>query len=317
MIGLNHPTGLVKTNAKQILYFITILLSFGLLTMDLNFLSVHYPYNFLQNYTHVIIFMIIIQPIYKLLPFKRHKLMITFIIALSFAFSTEILQIFNSRDADPLDFLFNFCGITVAVLWIVLKNSSSEKIKRSIKIYIVALLSIIMSSFFYGFSSIIYTQYRYSEMLPLLADFENRWELERLVTRGTTQFELSTEHVGHGSFCLEVNFDLSRYSRVDVRAIPSNWSQYQTFCFDVFNPREEVIDLNVRFYDRHSLQFAKQCGTTVKLNPGDNNIRIPIATIKNSLPGFISKPGEVQKIVFYIFNPQKRYTLFFDYLRFE
>jgi glycopeptide antibiotics resistance protein len=302
---------------NHILFFTLLLISISLLSLDIEMLQIGYPYEYLQNYAHVIIFIIIISAIYKILPKNKPKLILATIIAVVLAFLTEIFQFFTSRDADIFDLMLNFSGIGIAVCWILLKHTSQRINLTFIRICLFSLSFITLSTFLYQTITLFYAEYRYNKMLPTLASFENEWELERWYHKGTEEFKLSHDFSTFGNSSIKVEFHKSSYPRFGLLRIPEDWSKFQYFSFDVLNPDTTIMDLNLRFDDTLSENYATRGRALLKIHPGKNKIEIPLMDIEQSPPKRFLNMKNMQKIVIFLNKPSEKCTLFFDYFRLE
>jgi hypothetical protein len=61
-----------------------------------------------------------------------------------------------------------------------------------------------------------------------------------------------------------------------------NWRGHTDFRFDVFNPAKEDVELEVNVLHARSKNYNTRISTLVQLRPGKNEVRLPIAGMKNN-----------------------------------
>ena len=307
----------LQFSKRHIFSLLLLLVSIGLLSLNLNFLAISPPYEFIQNFAHILIFLFITLAIYKALPVSKYRIVMTFTIATVISFTTEVFQFFGARDADILDILLNFSGIAMATSWFLSKRTKKKTNKYFFTISLLFLIGITTSAFTYKCSSALYKQYQLRKMLPFISDFETEWELVRWESDRNAEMSLSNKQVTRGKFSLQVNFQQSSFPRICSHSIPKDWSKYNRFLFDIINPQDEIIPLKLKFVDNYTNNDKCFGRILIKLMPGINSIDLSLNEIRNSIIERNLNIQNIRGVTFYLSDPPKKYTLFFDNIRFE
>jgi len=124
----------------------------------------------------------------------------------------------------------------------------------------------------------------------------------------------SKHHVTHKSFSLQVYLPKIDYPGIYSSDFPKNWSNYSYLSADVF--REETNDipilLVVRIDDQSSRSYEDRYHWDMSLQPGINRVHIQIKTIQSSI-----NIQQIRAVYFFLQEPKKRTTLYFDNIRLE
>jgi len=140
-----------------------------------------------------------------------------------------------------------------------------------------------------------------------LCDFENKKIWDTSPDSGFN-ISLSKEHVTDGAHSLKVVYPVSEYPSINTRKLDRDWSGYEYFCFDVFNPQNETLDFTVRIDD----VYKNRANIEIPLKKGKSSVKIPISRISNKIDA-----GSVTYVVLFLSDPRKRYTIYFDNMRLE
>ncbi len=119
---------------------------------------------------------------------------------------------------------------------------------------------------------------------------------------------VSREHATDGTHSLKVTYPIDDYPGINTRKLDQDWSKYDYFCLDVFNPQDETLDFTIRL-DESS---KKRANIGIPLKKGENTIKIPISRISSKIDA-----SNVAYVVLFLNEPSKRYTLYFDNMRLE
>jgi len=302
---------------KFIFPSLVLIICIGLLILDLKSLDIQYPYDFLKNYAHVLIFLIITATIYHLLPDLKSKIGITGTIAVILAIATEFYQTYSPRDADSFDLMLNFSGIGIILSWYSLKKTPPGLRRKFIKISFICLIFITLNSFLFDSISAAYTLYRFNRMIPVLADFENEWELERWESNGYSKLSRSDEFASNGNFSVKIVFDKSTYPGIHLNPFLKNWADYNYLSFYAFNPQDKNLKLYLRFDDSESIDYPTRGKAAIELMPGLNKIKLPIDVIKKSPPNKMLNMQEIQQVIFFLYQPLENMILYLDFVWLE
>ena len=138
-----------------------------------------------------------------------------------------------------------------------------------------------------------------SELPPVkvLADFEDG-------QRGIfSSGKVTTDNVPDGKYGLVIDVDYATVERTAAK--PMDWSGYDYFTFDTYNPHDEPVDVLVEIRDALTREYWTRVNYNTIIPPGKSSITIPT----DIYVGEKSRPGRAlaaDKITMLIINPQKK-----------
>jgi hypothetical protein len=149
------------------------------------------------------------------------------------------------------------------------------------------------------------------EIAMIISNFENEKEIELWKIQGV-KTEITKENVPEGKNALKVDFPGSEmdtwpgiYKELFLKE--SDWTNFDAFTFDVYNPNEEDIPVYLRIDDREGNKFYWSYMCQKKKI---TNVVLEVDTIQNL------NIKKVKGILVYLRMPRKNYTLIFDNFRF-
>lgn len=147
----------------------------------------------------------------------------------------------------------------------------------------------------------------------ILYDFETDLSLDQFHWRCHTLFSLTDQHATSGKKSLKMEFYPSPYPGIAPQLVFNDWSRYDYFSFDVFNPLDTAVHLTLRIDDqKDAFDFNQRYNKRLKLKPGMNYFKIPLKSLKTSN---IKRPlnlREIYQFLLFIVDPKQKYTLYFD-----
>lgn len=151
---------------------------------------------------------------------------------------------------------------------------------------------------------------------PLLAGFESSLELTRW--GGDAEIALDTSRVSEGNSSARIDLTTRQYSGVSLRHFPGDWRGWNTLAFEVYNPGSR-IELHYRVHDdlhQGDMQsYANRFNGTVLLNPGWNEILIPLAEIMHGPVGREMDLSRIRGFGIFVMQQNERRVLFLDDVR--
>ena len=137
-------------------------------------------------------------------------------------------------------------------------------------------------------------QFQAAQNFPVIADFETRLELYQY--HGT--LERSDLVHAHGNYSLQLTLYAAEYSGINIKRSFADWTPYNYLKVDIFIPDSEPLDIVIRVNDiAHDLAGWKdddRYNHRVRLQPGWNNLALPIADVRNAPT---TRLMDMQKIV--------------------
>ena len=152
----------------------------------------------------------------------------------------------------------------------------------------------------------------------VLFDFESDAELDLFYWKCHTLFTLSDEYATHGNSSLKLQLYPSDYPGLQPMLDGNDWRNYETFCFDIYNPERETLQIHVRIDDRKDYpEFGERYNETFTIQPGLNQVRIPLKTLITSGTKRTLNLENIRRLFIFMIRPENRAVLYVDYLRIE
>jgi len=254
-------------------------------------------YRSLWDGGHFVLFAAIVFVLTKLSFIKNKS---WYVIALAVApfcvilgFSTEFLQLLVGRSfqyADVVnDVIGGYAGFLLSRLTLSFSSEPSNHLTKnqlSLKRvgFVVSLLILSLA----GFREFLYTSVHVWNMkldFPVLADFEAPLELDRW-EHNRVSITKSSLVVRNDEFSLKAVFHPAKYPGIVLRRLIHNWNKFNYLNLSINNPSDNVININLKIYDSthtfRNYRYNDRYNKNLTLNPGWNDIRIPIEEIRNS-----------------------------------
>jgi len=196
------------------------------------------------------------------------------------ALLSELVQPLTGRSFSIVDILRNFLGISIGHITFILFKQSPVLKKWRIPLMgllaILTLLGINQPLWFWYLSTT-------KPTWPVLADFEHTRSLTYVRKLGgvsVTRVNAPTTWLENKSSVVEIEKDTRRYSGFSLFDFEQDWRSMTYFEFDVFNPENELVVLNVRINDtHHNNQYFDRFNQSIDVAPGASRITIPLATV--------------------------------------
>jgi hypothetical protein len=150
----------------------------------------------------------------------------------------------------------------------------------------------------------------------ILFDFESDSDLDQLYWNCHTLYSLSNDHATHGSRSLKMEVYPSDYPGLIPMLAVTDWRGYGEFCFDVYNPSNQALQIGVRIDDRKDYpDFADRYNKNFVVNKGNNHIVIPLETLISSGSNRPLNPAQIQRLFIFMRHPVKKTILYIDNLK--
>jgi hypothetical protein len=150
----------------------------------------------------------------------------------------------------------------------------------------------------------------------MLLDFESESELEQLDWHCHTLYSLSADHATHGSRSLKLELFPSEYPGLVFSPPIRDWRGYKALHFDVYNPSAQRIQLSMRLDDKKKYPGdADVYNESIMINPGANHIAKSLAALETTGTKRHMDLANIQLMLLYEVNPQKKSVLFIDAIK--
>lgn len=236
---------------------------------------------------------------------------------------TEYIQIFGPRDADLWDIARNEIGIIIFLGFSLLYDTKPltlfYPVLRKLRkvLYVLLSLMVLLSLAPIALWGGAYL-YR-NNSFPVICEFESSleemfWEIDQAhVSRGPGPTEWGK--ADDDKVC-QVEFIPDQYSGFGVLEPVADWSFYNFLEFEIFSPLDSISRLAIRIEDyRHNGGYFDRFNRFVEINPGFNQVIIPLSEIKNGPRDRTLDMNSIAAIIFFADKPEKPFTLYFDIIR--
>ena len=237
----------------------------------------------------------------------------------------EAIQTLAGRDTNWHDGLSNLLGITAGLLF-------SYALSATDRIYLkycggfAGTLMLLLGSVYglYGVWDTVQAEIEF----PLIADFETHREVFRWESSDAV-FIRSKQHATSGHFSGNITLREGRYPGVSIELPPGDWSTYRYLTLDIMWAKNELLpqinreqsaNLALRIKledDGPSDSFEDRFESTVALQPGPNQIRIPVDVIANSAAARSLRLNRMKRLSLFLTNSKSPQVLFIDRIQLE
>ncbi len=225
----------------------------------------------------------------------------------------EIIQSgIDGRTASSSDVARDFMGALLGIVWVSWKRSS-WKGKGGAAIIVGA----IMIWNLYPVSIALVDEWQAREDFPLLAGFENSYELSRW--GGDATMQRSREQVHQGKFSLRLSLTTATYSGIYFKYFPHDWRGFVSLRLSLYNNDILPLSVTVRVHDRKHEQgqqrYEDRFNRTFVLKHGWNNIKINISDIQNSPRNRKMDLSEIRGLGIFVIRQSEKKVVFLDDVR--
>lgn len=249
--------------------------------------------------------------------------LLAFLFSSGAGMAVEFMQMFGSRDADMGDILRNELGILI-FLGVYLTRDKNvfddmnylQKRWRSILKVLLVVITILSVSpvFLWGGA-----YFHRANSFPLICDFDSYWDsmFWEINEVGIEITDVSDKWPNKtNSKAASLTFVAEICSGFGIVEPERDWSKYKTFAFDIYSSNLTPVNLSLRIEDQyHNSEFSDRFGRTMIINPGLNNIEIPLFDIEASPIGRKLDLKSVGAIHFFAYKPKVSFSLYLSNIR--
>jgi len=248
------------------------------------------------------------------LPFITQSLLLI-ILTLFVGVVIEFFQtVIDDRQPDIKDLIRNIIGCLLALTFFSPSRSKIRKIRlRVVQIGTIILIILEIIPAAIGMIDEI-TAYK---QLPILADFETPFEIERF--SGDAGFTTDNTVARHGNRSLKVWFGTNLYSGVALKYFPSDWKNFSHLKFSIYNPSSDPLNVISRLHDADHYDkggsFDDRFNVKTEILQGWNDIEIALEDVENAPKTRKMNLNHIQGLSVYTVQlPQER-IIYIDYIR--
>lgn len=233
------------------------------------------------------------------------------IITFLLGFITECIQIFlPEREFGLRDLLYNACGAGIFLSnWFAFSN---KKIAKAVKRNIIISSTLIIGICFWPTVTAIIDEKALREDFPIIGSFERKYEILRWKTQDS-KINRTSIYRTHGSYSMEVKLNPGTFPGMSLRYFPHDWSKYSLLVFDLYLLENKPFDLIVRINDKeHNSKHEDRYNQTFKINPGLNEVSIPLENVKNAPKGRSMDMRQIVNITIFSYKLKEKRSFFID-----
>ena len=234
-------------------------------------------------------------------PHRWGRLILLFCGAIALGGAVELLQAARGGTADVGDVLRDAAGAaTTALIAASLGHGhrlSARWLPRMIAVTIVGVSLVPLSV-------ALVDETRARRQFPILADFSTRSEMDRfswsrlaIVSRERAVGPDKSRHV------MRLTLLPGRYPGFSLKFFPRDWRGWREFVLVCSNLGRGPIPLTVRIDDlAHNHDYYDRFNRTFSLQPGRNEVRIPLADVQSAPRGRSLDLGQIQTVIAFSAN---------------
>lgn len=214
---------------------------------------------------------------------------------------TEFLQGIFGRDVEWMDLRRDVVGGLFALaLFNPIDTKKSLIFKKIFKVIVIIIVFIETLPLAFAVTDEIIAW----KQFPILSSFEtpleaNRWE----ATNGKT---IATDIVHSGEKSFKALLDTIKYSGVALKHFPSDWREYRTLKFNIYNTDTFKILLHCRIHDQQHIgngqPYSDRFNTILKLNPGWNQFAISLDKVQNAPKTRQMDLSQIKSLAFFVLD---------------
>jgi len=250
--------------------------------------------------------------------------LIAFVFAMGLGVCIEFYQYLGPRDADIVDIIRDFAGVTSFLgIFIffdrrVWNSINSSLLRFKVPILIIAIFALMLSLTPLGLTAA--ATYCRNQIFPNICTFDNWWEevFIRTYNADLETFETSSRPDGSSNKAGRLLFKSSGYSSFIIEESYPNWSEYNQLKFDINSPLTERFELGLRIENYyHTHQHDDRYNQIFTINPGINNIAIPLSQIETAPIGRNMDMQKIGPLHIFVRDVANEFTIEIDNFRLE
>ena len=252
-----------------------------------------------------------------------HRYVLAWLGAVGLGAISEYLQYFSPRDADFMDLANDMAGATsFLVLHYLVDTRLSDRDKKQrnrFKIPLrIAALVILLVAGIPMIKAAAASWYRRASF-PRMYTFDNGLE-KKFIGQIYAELEFvdpPDEWQGRDSRVARVTFLPAKYPGLRFDGPWPDWRGYRTLTIDIFSPADSTVLLVMMIKDDEIAGYHDRFNRELRIDPGLNEIRIPVADIENSPENRRMDMSSLDAIHLFIIEPREPLVLYIDDLFLE
>ena len=235
-----------------------------------------------------------------------------FAVLLSFILggAIELIQALLNRYAEWLDVRKDVVGGLSGFLFYQWRNATLKHKRQWLAFF--CCVPIALESQALALS--LYDQYKIHQQAPVLADFENPYEIHRWET--SRPYSISTEHAVQGEHSLKLLLSGEHSSGVTYAEFYRDWSNYSEFQVSLYNPEKDPLAITIKItdveHDQGEQPYSDRFNYHIALKQGWNKITIPLSSIANAPENRVLDLSAISRLQIFTGQLQQPRLLYID-----
>jgi hypothetical protein len=259
------------------------------------------------NFFHLPFFAAITYLVHQMVglpPTARNLVTVTIVGGIGVAI--ELIQSKIGREASLKDLYLDMLGCLTILLYLQTPSLTVWFGRIAVFVLDVLQLGLFLRILYYALLSI--------NMFPLLADFENDWEL----SHWNGNIQITPKHATRGNHSLQLDLSRGPYPGIVFSEMPGNWLGFTYLRFDVHNSTASPIRMNLRIEDNnHNQNYFDRYNRELVIQPGLNAISIDLSDVQSAPTTRLMHLDKVKAVVLFSLKPEPEYLLYTDNWRLE
>lgn len=248
-------------------------------------------------------------------PFWKQSLLVI-VSTLFLGILIEFIQVGFHRAPEAGDVARDLIGSLITISFFSPSRKAISKFSlRSVQTCVILMLLFAM----YPLARALADEYTAKDQFPLLSDFETAFEIDRWGENPGLGIDRNI--ASHGESSLKVPLGTELYSGVSLLYFPSDWRNFRSLKFDVFNPSDTSLTIGCRINDiqhfENGGEYTDRYNARFLLRRGWNPVTISIGDIANAPVGRIMDMSKVQMVRVYVKQLANPGIIYIDHVRLE
>jgi hypothetical protein len=229
--------------------------------------------------------------------------------------SIELIQSGLSRSADLGDMWRNTIGV---LLGFVLFSSARKEWPLVNYILFSAVVVVLIAIQVKPVVALLVDEVAAHNEFPLLSNFEHDRELSRF--EGSANFSFFDGRSTKGNRSLKIITNSKRFSGVNFKHFPNDWSGYQWFKADIYSAADDVVKLTVRINDaQHGYhrreRYDDRFNYSFSLQSGWNQIEIDLSDVEAAPANRRMDMTDIELVGIFVISEPEPLIFYLDNLR--
>lgn len=250
-----------------------------------------------------------IRPLSGLKFLKQAAVLLVF--AVIVGASIELLQGRFHRTPSVSDLFRDIIGALVAIAFLARQRKDiPNKLVRTFQ----AAATLLVIGALFPLAAAVTDEYAARKSFPVLSNLESPFELSRWECE--TGCSIAKGVAPNGGGALEVPLKTTLYSGASLKYFHRDWRGYAFLTFNLFNELDAPLRITCRIHDKwhedRGNKYSDRYNVNLTLNPGWNNIRIPLSDVASAPKERRMDMAGIRSIGFFVTRLKKEMNIYVD-----